>query len=159
VRSPIARIALAAGTIVVLVALYLALRPGDDDETAATTGAVTTSATTTEATTAPTTTAAPTTTTAPTTTAPAGPRRIRVTVRGGNVVGGVKTVRVEQGEQVVLVVRADVSDHVHLHGYDRMADVGPGAPAQLAFRATIPGRFDVELEDRKLRIAELEVRP
>jgi hypothetical protein len=82
-----------------------------------------------------------------------------VTVRGGRVAGGVKTVPVKQGERVVLVVRADVSDHVHLHGYDRFADVGPGAPAQLGFRATIPGRFEVELEDRKLRIVELEVRP
>jgi len=82
-----------------------------------------------------------------------------VTVRGGAVQGGVRTERVEQGEQVVLVVRADVADHVHLHGYDRMADVAPGAPAQLGFRATIPGRFEVELEDRKLRIVEVEVRP
>jgi hypothetical protein len=145
VRSPIGRIALVVGTIVALVVLFVVLRPGDDDEAAATTTAGET-----------------TTTTAPTTTAeppPPGPRRIPVIVRGGQVVGGVETVRVEQGEQVVLVVRADVSDHVHLHGYDRTADVGPGAPAQIAFRATIPGRFEVELEDRKLRILELEVRP
>jgi hypothetical protein len=154
VRSPTARIALVVGTVVVVVVLFLALRPGDDDESAATTTVGTTSTPTTTATTTQ-----ATTTTAPTTTAPAGPRRIRVTVRGGRVAGGVKTVRVRQGEQVVLVVRADVSDHVHLHGYDRMADVGPGAPAQLAFRATIPGGFEVELEDRKLRILELEVRP
>jgi len=148
-----ARIALVVGTLVLVVVLFLALRPGDDDESAGTTTATTTS---TPATTAATTDA---TTTAPTTTAPAGPRRIRVTVGGGTVAGGVKTVRVEQGDQVVLVVRADVSDHVHLHGYDRMADVASGAPAQLGFRATIPGRFEVELEDRKLRILELEVRP
>ena len=148
-----ARIALVVGTLVLVVVLFLALRPGDDDESAGTTTATTTS---TPATTAATTDA---TTTAPTTTAPAGPRRIRVTVGGGTVAGGVKTVRVEQGDQVVLVVRADVSDHVHLHGYDRTADVAPGAPAQLGFRATIPGRFEVELEDRKLRILELEVRP
>jgi hypothetical protein len=56
-------------------------------------------------------------------------------------------------------VRADVSDHVHLHGYDIMRDVSPGRPARLRFRATIPGRFEVELEDRRLQIAQLEVRP
>lgn len=139
------------GAAVVLVALFLVLRGRDEEQTAQETTATT--ETTTSATTAT------TTATAPTTTAPAGPRRIRVTVAGGTVTGGVQTVRVAQGERVVLVVRADVSDHVHLHGYDRMADVGPGAPAQLGFRATIAGRFEVELEDRRLRILELDVRP
>lgn len=142
------------GAAAVLVVLFVVLRGRDEDEPAA---QGTTFATQTG--TSPTTTATTTAANATTTTAPAGPRRIRVTVAGGNVAGGVKTVRVTQGERIVLVVRADVSDHVHLHGYDRMADVGPGAPAQLGFRATIPGRFEVELEDRKLRILELEVRP
>ena len=151
-RSPAGRIAVVVGTVAVLVVLFLVLRGTDENEpTAATTTAT---ATTTDGTTT-----AATTTTAPTTTAPAGPRRIRVAVAGGRVAGGVRTVEVRQGERVLLVVRADVSDHVHVHGYDRMADVGPGAPAQIAFRATIPGGFEVELEDRKLRILELEVRP
>jgi heme/copper-type cytochrome/quinol oxidase subunit 2 len=66
---------------------------------------------------------------------------------------------VKQGRQVRFVVRADVSDHVHVHGYDLMHDVAPGKPAQIAFRATVPGQFEVELEDRGLQIAELEVRP
>jgi hypothetical protein len=154
VRSPAGRIAVVAGTVVVLVVLFLVLRGNDGEDTAAPTTAVVTSATTTEV---ATTTAA--TTTAPTTTAPTGPRRIRVTVAGGRVAGGVQTVEVGQGERIVLVVRADVSDHVHVHGYDRFADVAPGAPAQIGLRATIAGRFDVELEDRKLRILELEVRP
>lgn len=144
-RSPAGRVSIVVGAAVVLVVLFLVLRGRDDEEPAAQATA-----------TSPTTTA---TTGGPTTTAPAGPRRIRVTVADGTVAGGVKTVRVTQGERVVLVVRADVSDHVHLHGYDRMADVGPGAPAQLGFRATIAGRFEVELEDRKLRILEVEVRP
>ena len=48
---------------------------------------------------------------------------------------------------------------MHLHGYDLMADVGPGKPATIRFTATAPGRFEIELEDRGLQIAELEVRP
>ena len=151
-RSPAGRIAIVVGTVVVLVALFLVLRGTGDEEAA---GEPTATETLAPTTTAETTTA----TTAPTTTVATGPRRIRVAVRGGRVEGGVRTVRVEQGERIVLVVRADVADHVHLHGYDRIADVAPGAPAQLAVRATIPGRFEVELEDRKLRILELEVRP
>ena len=155
-RSPAGRVAIVAGAAVVLVVLFLVLRGGDDGEPGA---QATTSRTSTVTTATSPTTTATTTTTAPTTTAPAGPRRIPVTVADGTVAGGVKTVRVTQGESVVLVVRADVSDHVHLHGYDRMADVAPGAPAQLGFRATIAGRFEVELEDRRLRILDVEVRP
>jgi hypothetical protein len=132
--------------VALLVTLFFVLRPSDDDEAATTT------------TTAPMTTAtAPTTT--ETTPRPERPTTIRITVRGGRVLGGFRRATLERGERAVLVVRADVADHVHLHGYDIMRDVAPGRPARLAFRATIPGRFEVELEDRRFQIAQLEVRP
>jgi hypothetical protein len=131
-----------------VVGLFFVARPGDDDDNEASppppptaTGRMTT------------------TTTTPTRPRPVGPRRITIVVRGGRVLGGLKRPRLERGERAVLVVRADVSDHVHLHGYDIMRDVSPGRPARLRFRATIPGRFEVELEDRRLQIAQLEVRP
>jgi hypothetical protein len=134
----------------ILVVLFLVLRPGDDDDDddqatppppVTETGTTTTRATTT------------------TTPRPAGPTQIRITVRGGRVIGGLRRVRLDQGERAVLIVRADVSDHVHLHGYNVFRDVSPGRPARLRFRATIPGRFEVELEDRRLQIAQIEVRP
>jgi len=59
----------------------------------------------------------------------------------------------------VLIVRSDVADHVHLHGYDIMRDVAPGMPARLPFKATITGRFEVELEDRGVPIADITVTP
>jgi heme/copper-type cytochrome/quinol oxidase subunit 2 len=74
-------------------------------------------------------------------------------------VGGLRTVRVRENQRIRLVVTSDVSDHVHLHGYDLMVDVAPGRPGRLTLRATVPGRFEVELEDRRLQILELEVRP
>jgi hypothetical protein len=37
--------------------------------------------------------------------------------------------------------------------------VAPGAPARLRFRARTPGVIEIELEDRHLLLAELEVRP
>jgi hypothetical protein len=132
----------------VLVWLFVALRPdGDDDDQASPppppTGTAT--ATTTRRTT--------------TTPRPAGPTQIRITFRGGRVIGGLRRARLDRGDRAVLVVRADVTDHIHLHGYDIMRDVSPGRPARLPFRATIPGRFEVELEDRRLQIAQIEVRP
>jgi hypothetical protein len=60
---------------------------------------------------------------------------------------------------VRILVRADVSDHVHLHGYDLMADVAPGEPARIDFVANAPGVFEVELEDAGKLLFELEIVP
>jgi hypothetical protein len=89
---------------------------------------------------------------------PPAPVRTAVTVRDGAVVGGIRRVSVDRGGEVVLVVRADVHDHVHLHGYDLLTDVAPGSPGRIRFRASTPGRFEIELEDRGLHVAELTVR-
>jgi hypothetical protein len=143
------RVVLGLAGGLVLVGLFVVLRPGDDgadDEAAPPPPGTTTTGTA-------------TTTTTTTRPKPPAPATIRIVVRGGRVVGGLHRARLEQGERAVLIVRADVSDHVHLHGYDIMRDVSPGSPARLRFRATIPGRFEVELEDRRLQIAQLEVRP
>lgn len=149
------RFALVVATVGLLLSLFIALRPDDDESAGATT---TTTATTTTAEPPP-----ATTTTSPpaTTTAPPEPAfdTVRVTVTGGQPQGGVQRATIEQGREVVLVVRADVSDHIHLHGYDLMADVAPGSPARIEFTADVPGRFEVELEDRGIQIADLQVRP
>jgi hypothetical protein len=84
---------------------------------------------------------------------------VRIVVRGGKVVGGLQRATVEQGEKVAIVVGSDVADEVHLHGYDKSVDVVPGKPARLVFVASIPGRFEVELEDRGLQIADIRVQP
>jgi hypothetical protein len=84
---------------------------------------------------------------------------VRIVVRGGEVRGGIQRATVDQGKKVAIVVSSDVADEVHLHGYDKMVDVAPGKPARLAFVASIPGRFEVELENRGLQIADIEVRP
>jgi hypothetical protein len=119
---------------------------GDDDEAAPPPQTVTTTITLTD-------------TTETTTPPPPGPTEIRIVVQNGAPKGGIVRETVDKGERVVLVVRSDVSDHVHLHGYDIMRDVAPGSPARLRFRATIPGRFEVELEDRGVQIADITVNP
>jgi hypothetical protein len=84
---------------------------------------------------------------------------VRIVVRSGKVVGGLQRATIDQGEKVAIVVGSDVADEVHLHGYDKSVDVTPGKAARLVFVASIPGRFEVELEDRGLQIADLTVRP
>jgi hypothetical protein len=145
-----------AGAVIV-VALFLVLRPGGDDDTDA--APPTTTAET--ATTA--TEASPPPATPPPTAPPPVPKPkpavIRIRIQGGKPVGGITRATVKKGRQVRLVVRSDVADHVHVHGYDLMRDVVPGKPMQLAFRATVPGGFEIELEDRGLQVAELRVQP
>ena len=142
------RVALIAAALGLLVSLYFALRPGDDNEAASTTTVVTT--------TAPTTTEAPPATT--TEAAPA-PAQVDVVVVGGEPQGGIVRESVDLDSEVVVTVTSDVADEVHVHGYDLMADVAPGAPATIRFTADAPGRFEIELEDTGVQIAELEVRP
>jgi uncharacterized cupredoxin-like copper-binding protein len=95
----------------------------------------------------------------PPATASHGAQRISIVFKNGAVVGGLPHETVKQGDRVVIAVKADVTDEVHLHGYDIKRDVAPGKPARIAFKATIPGRFEAELESRSLQILDLEVRP
>ncbi len=81
---------------------------------------------------------------------------IEVGVIGGDVTGGGRH-RVDVGQTVTIRVTSDVADHVHLHGYDVLADVGAGETAELTFDATIPGVFEVELEDARIPLLDLEI--
>jgi hypothetical protein len=112
-----------------------------------------------DTTTEPTTTTTTTTTTTETTTPPEGPTVVRVRVVNGAPRGGIVRRTVDQGDRVAIVVTSDVADHIHLHGYDIVRDVAAGGTARIAFRATVPGRFEVELEDRMIQIADITVQP
>ncbi len=127
--------------------LLLASCGGDDDESAGTT--TTTAATTTST--------SETTTTTETTEPPAGPTVVRIVVVDGAPKGGIVRETVEKGDKVVLVVTSDVADEIHLHGYDISRDVAAGGTVRLPFKATIPGRFEAELEDRGVQIADITV--
>ncbi len=65
---------------------------------------------------------------------------------------------IPRGRQVVLVISGAAGEEVHLHGYDVLRKIGPDGTVRLPFRATIPGRFEVELEASHRQIADLTVR-
>lgn len=131
------RLALVAGGVAVAVVLFFVLRDsGSDNESAASTPGATTRAATMPK-----------------------PQATTIVVRGGQVVGGLMRISATKGDRVAIVVRADVSDEVHVHGYNRTGDVTPSAPARIGFRANLVGRFEIELESRSFQIAELEVNP
>ena len=155
------KVALIAAALGLLVSLFFALREnGDDEATETTTAQATTAQTTTAAPPATTEAPPPTTTEAPPTTSQ-GPGTVRITytITGGRPEGGIARDSVARGRIVVIRVTSDVADEVHLHGYDLSADVAPGAPATIRFTADAPGRFEIELENTGVQIAELEVRP
>ena len=52
--------------------------------------------------------------------------------------GGIVRQTVNKGDRVVLVVKSDVADEIHLHGYDLSRDVTAGGTARLPFTATLP---------------------
>ena len=142
------RLLIAAAGIVAAVVLFLVLRPDGGDDSAS----------------PPPPPPNPPTTPTTVSTQPAPPPtppaivQIPIVVQGGKPVGGIKRVAVARDRVVVLVVRSDVADEVHLHGYNVMRGVEPGTPARLRFRATIPGQFEAELEQRGLQIANITVR-
>ena len=126
--------AIAAG-VAAVVLLFLVLRPGDDE---------------------------PAPTPSPTETPSQSPIpdavEIEIEVEDGEIAGPGE-VEVTQGERVRIVVKADVSDEVHVHGYDLTADVTPLEAAVIVFRADAPGVYEVELESAGLLLLELSVVP
>jgi heme/copper-type cytochrome/quinol oxidase subunit 2 len=89
--------------------------------------------------------------------APPAVRTISVTVHGGKVNGETGRVTVPLGTPVVVAVSSDVADEIHVHGYDRKAKVPAGTTAAVTFTANNPGVFEVELEDSKLQLLQLQV--
>ena len=100
-----------------------------------------------------------TTTDTTTTTAAKKPTEVKVVVVNGSPQGGIVRQTVNKDDQVVLVVTSDIADEIHLHGYDKARDVAAGGTIRLPFKATIPGRFEAELESRGVQIAEITVEP
>ena len=81
---------------------------------------------------------------------------LEVNVSAGAVDGGGRA-PIDLGETVTIRVTSDVEDSIHLHGYDVEVDITPASPADLTFDATIPGVFEVELEESGLQLLELEI--
>ena len=82
-----------------------------------------------------------------------------IVVKHGKPVGGIRELTYNEGDQIHFRVQSDVSDEVHVHGYDLMKDVKAGGTIAFNFPASIEGVFEAELEGRKEQIIELRVNP
>jgi len=114
--------------------------------------------TTTAATTTTSATTATSTGDAATTTAGFAGKLVQVRVAGGKVETAQRRVRVSRGDRVRIHVQSDQADEVHVHGFDLSEEVGPGKPATVEFTADLPGVWEVELENAKRKLFDLEVR-
>lgn len=145
--KPWVRWAILAGTVVVLLILFVLLRPDDTSEDASPTPST------------PSATVSPSETASPTVESPEPARIvIEVTFRDGAVQGPTRF-DVTQGDRVRIIVHADVSDEVHLHGYDLSDDVTPDEPARINFVANAAGVYEAELESAETLLFQLEIAP
>ena len=84
-------------------------------------------------------------------------RVIDVSVAGGSVTGPGSRVEAALGEDLVIRVTSDTADEVHVHGYDKRAEVPAGGTVEIPFTADIPGGFEVELEGTGQLLFQLRV--
>ncbi|MGH6921509.1 MAG: hypothetical protein ACREJ0_27880 [Geminicoccaceae bacterium] len=85
-------------------------------------------------------------------------------IEGGEVVDGLRTLRVTEGDRVRLRWTADAPTILHLHGYDLEQEVAPGRVTELQFDAYATGRFPIQIHgsdhsDHEAPLVFLEVYP
>lgn len=157
-----ARIGIVVGAVVVLVvAFVIASGSGDDDNDKAPSASTQQTATVTPPALAETTGGETTPAeTAPAETTPAEPEVPVVTVKDGKPVGGIQKLKFTKGDTIAFKVVSDAPGEIHFHGYDIPQEVKTaGGSTTFKVKATIEGRFVVEMEDTGQQIAEVEVDP
>src|SRR5215210_312622 len=68
-------------------------------------------------------------------------------------------ITVDEGDRVRFRITSDSPLEFHLHGYDLEEEIEPDEPVELAFDATITGRFEIENEQTREELGVLLVQP
>jgi hypothetical protein len=143
------RFALLGGAGVVLVVVLLVTRGGDDPAPAPQAAA----------TTAATTSAAPAPAATITATTATVEKKPKPKPDPGPLLTAdeVTTIKSRVGRTIRFRARSVDGDEVHVHGYDTSVEAPAGKVVTVAFEATMPGIFEVELENSGIAIGKLEV--
>ncbi|WP_336210458.1 hypothetical protein [Nonomuraea sp. LPB2021202275-12-8] len=88
----------------------------------------------------------------------AGEARAEITVAAGRVSPPSGWLEIDRGQSVSITVTSDVADELHVHGYDRRAELRPGEPVTVRFVADLSGVFEVETHESGLVLTQLAVR-
>lgn len=68
-------------------------------------------------------------------------------------------ITVGEGDWMRFRITSDSPLEIHLHGYDLEEEVEPGELTELAFDATLTGRFEIENEQTHEDLGTLLVQP
>jgi uncharacterized cupredoxin-like copper-binding protein len=90
---------------------------------------------------------------------PTKPSPVRIEVKGGQPVDGLKKISVKKNDTVEIDVVADGADDAHLHGYNIEKPLTPGKTARFRFKATLEGVFELELHHSGAQLARVTVKP
>jgi hypothetical protein len=82
---------------------------------------------------------------------------IRVAIRNHKVEPRSSVHKVPLGRTVRLVVTSDRPDEVHVHGYDKEAEVAANGTVTIQFKADQSGQFEVETHESNLQLLKLQV--
>ena len=85
-------------------------------------------------------------------------RQITVSIVQQKVTPATGRFEVPKGSTVQITVTSDVADQLHVHGYDRTAELAPGRPASVRFTTDTTGLFEVETHISDLVLFQLVVR-
>ena len=88
---------------------------------------------------------------------PAG-RTVAITVTGKKVSPAPRTVDLEVGETLTLVVTSDHDDEIHAHGFEVEGRLRAGQPSTITVTGTQPGLYEVETHEPPLRLLMIAVR-
>ena len=82
---------------------------------------------------------------------------VTVVDNDGEILRGPQRLNVELNSVVALRVTSDVEEQVHIHGYDILRQIGNDTPTHFAFKATLAGVYEVELEGSSSLLLQLTV--
>jgi hypothetical protein len=69
-----------------------------------------------------------------------------------------RTVDLEVGETLTLVVTSDHDDEIHAHGFEVKGRLRAGQPSTITVTGTQPGLYEVETHEPPLRLLMIAVR-
>ncbi|OGD86363.1 hypothetical protein A2870_00600 [Candidatus Curtissbacteria bacterium RIFCSPHIGHO2_01_FULL_41_11] len=75
------------------------------------------------------------------------------------LVSGPETIKITEGDEIVIRITTDEPEEFHVHGYDEFVDLEKDNPKELKFTANSTGRFIFELEESKIDLGAIEVSP
>ena len=69
------------------------------------------------------------------------------------------SIDIKQGESVSFIITSDITDELHLHGYDIHLKLRPEQTAMMSFKANLSGRFGYELHKSHRELGVIQVHP